>query len=182
MWDGVIVNADIKRRNKPAEWRRDNIQALLIIQANIEPHLTQVTADITSARHLWEFLQPVTSIHELHDKKLKLTALRYDNFDSASKFLGACKELYDEINFMQKDFIKEFDFVHILIEAISQAKGNPYFRLIERMDERHREGMSDVYTFAHFRAQLLSKERWVLNNNKRKQTTTNKQQQTTATK
>ena len=113
------------------------------------------------ASQIWNFLKPKSCIHTVHTKRQQLLSIRIDRFKNASQYLGKAKTLFDEINAMSPTAMNEQDLVHALLNGLREVRGNPYHRMIERMDERFRDGEVNVYTFAGLRGELLSKERFV---------------------
>ena len=159
LWDGVIISVN----PSAPDFGRKNLQACLIITSGLEPHIVSQVRSFESAKDMWEFLRPKDCVHSIYVKRQELLQISIDNFKSVSLYLGTAKDLYDEINTMTSTKMPESDFVQILVNGLRTAKGNAYHRLIERMDERYREGHHDVYTFQWFRSELMAKERFVEN-------------------
>ena len=116
-----------------------------------------------------------------HDAQVKTrsTPASDRSFQDSFTEIGKAKDIFDTINAMKPDALSEGDLVQFLVNGLREAQGNPYHRLIERMDERFRDGDTSVYTFTWFRSELLAKELFVRSN--RKPTDSPKQETATST-
>ena len=113
------------------------------------------------ASEMWDLLKPIGDIHQLHDLKEQLSNLRLTQFESASKFLGKAKELWDHISHMNETFVTEGDFIQILVGILKKVPGvpNPYSPLIQQIGYKYMEGHQDVYTWKWFLRALLAMEK-----------------------
>ena len=85
-----------------------NMSAILVITSGLEDHLLSHVSSMAHASEMWDLLKPIGDIHQLHDLKEQLSNLRLTQFESASKFLGKAKELWDHISHMNETFVTEF--------------------------------------------------------------------------
>ena len=87
--------------------------------------------------------------------------MRLTQFESASKFLGKAKELWDHISHMNETFVTEGDFIQILVGILKKVPGvpNPYSPLIQQIGYKYMEGHQDVYTWKWFLRALLAMEK-----------------------
>ena len=160
LWLGVVISPDITQYN----FSKKNLQACLIITSGLEQHIASQVRSFKFAYQIWKFLKPKECIHMIHTKRQQLMNIRIDCFKNASQYLGKAKTIFDELNSMATTSIPEQDLIQALLNGLRSARGNPYQRLIERMDERYREGNVDTYTFPWFRRELLAKERFIRDN------------------
>ena len=154
LWEGVVYRPNIEAR----DYTMKNMSAILVITSGLEDHLLSHVSSMAHASEMWDLLKPIGDIHQLHDLKEQLSNLRLTQFESASKFLGKAKELWDHISHMNETFVTEGDFIQILVGILKKVPGvpNPYSPLIQQIGYKYMEGHQDVYTWKWFLRALLA--------------------------